>query len=747
MNRLTKWLCFVLILCLMSSLLPTALADQGAAEEADVPVAAEVIAPAKETAEQTEPAGTAAELPEPAETAAEMPEPADEVREAEAETPGQAAEEVTEAEKPAQWTVMIYLCGTDLESMNGMATTNLEMIAGTVPVDGVNVLIQTGGTKSWQAEDVIGIDIAVDRLQRWSWDENGFTLVDEQELASMAKHTTLSDFIRWSAENYPAEHYMLDLWDHGGGSVSGLIVDELHEDAMMSLEGLQRALKNGGVHFSLVMMDACLMACLETAQAVAPYADYLVASEEALPGLGSNYEEWLQCLYDEPGCGPVRLGKNVCNATQIMYAEGDDESSNKGLTFSLIDLSKTDSVADAFNDYMQEVVGLISDPAAFGDYLFAVSTTDRYMFPEMWDLYDMARRGMKGGISKETALKLENAVDDAVVYSVRQAYHPYSHGLSVYLRYSDDGRGWLNRLARCCSNPWQLAFLDAVNLNWDAPEWVCDIVGEIPQLRPELYTVDFDTETAEDQSRAILNIYSGIDSGGYIRYELQRYNEQDQCWYTLGENEDVDLIDAADEKTSFAAHFTGRWPAIEGEFLSISSKDIVGNKVLLQAPVRVFGEESKLRILAEYPEDMTFQMPDGAAQDDEAAEDTENEYAVTYELEGVWDGYDSSTGLVDRNTWSLASLVGLDFDVCRPVYSDYLDQVGDMKYSDPLVFDLNLAIEDSVLPEGQYRLRYTISDMLDRTYHSDFFYLTWDGTQAVFEDLDPVSAEEAGEAA
>lgn len=101
MNRLTKWLCFVLILCQMSSLLPTALADQGAAEEADVPVAAEVIAPAKETAEQTEPAGTAAELPEPAETAAEMPEPADEVREAEAETPGQAAEEVTEAEKPA----------------------------------------------------------------------------------------------------------------------------------------------------------------------------------------------------------------------------------------------------------------------------------------------------------------------------------------------------------------------------------------------------------------------------------------------------------------------------------------------------------------------------------------------------------------------------------------------------------------------------------------------------------------------
>ena len=47
MNRLSKWLCLVLVLCLMSGLMPMALADQGAAEEADVPVAAEVIAAEK----------------------------------------------------------------------------------------------------------------------------------------------------------------------------------------------------------------------------------------------------------------------------------------------------------------------------------------------------------------------------------------------------------------------------------------------------------------------------------------------------------------------------------------------------------------------------------------------------------------------------------------------------------------------------------------------------------------------------
>ena len=70
-----------------------------------------------------------------------------------------------------------------------------------------------------------------------------------------------------------------------------------------------------------------------------------------------------------------------------------------------------------------------------------------------------------------------------------------------------------------------------------------------------------------------------------------------------------------------------------------------------------------------------------------------------------------------------------------------------MKYSDPIPFTMDLSVEDTVLPAGQYRLRYAIKDMLDRTYYTQFFDLTWDGTQAVFEDPDPVSAEEAGEAA
>lgn len=36
----------------------------------------------------------------------------------------------------------------------------------------------------------------------------------------------------------------------------------------------------------MVGFDTCVMGCVEVAQALAPYADYLVASEDLEPGTG-----------------------------------------------------------------------------------------------------------------------------------------------------------------------------------------------------------------------------------------------------------------------------------------------------------------------------------------------------------------------------------------------------------------------------------------------------------------------------
>ena len=65
------------------------------------------------------------------------------------------------AQEPSrEWNVLIYMCGTDLESQYSAASRNLAEIATTTSNDNVNKLIETGGAKEWHSQDLLGIQVA-----------------------------------------------------------------------------------------------------------------------------------------------------------------------------------------------------------------------------------------------------------------------------------------------------------------------------------------------------------------------------------------------------------------------------------------------------------------------------------------------------------------------------------------------------------------------------------------------------------
>ena len=66
MKRISKWLCFVLILCMLGSMMPFALADGNETETSEEAAVTEEAAPAEETTEEPKQA-EAAEEPEEAE--------------------------------------------------------------------------------------------------------------------------------------------------------------------------------------------------------------------------------------------------------------------------------------------------------------------------------------------------------------------------------------------------------------------------------------------------------------------------------------------------------------------------------------------------------------------------------------------------------------------------------------------------------------------------------------------------------
>ena len=83
---------------------------------------------------------------------------------------------------------------------------------------------------------------------------------------------------------------MLLLWDHGGGSVGGVCFDEVYYNDSLDLNELGEGLSMAEEPFELIGFDACLMATLETAETASPYAKYMVASEEIVPGRGWSYD-------------------------------------------------------------------------------------------------------------------------------------------------------------------------------------------------------------------------------------------------------------------------------------------------------------------------------------------------------------------------------------------------------------------------------------------------------------------------
>lgn len=224
-------------------------------------------------------------------------------------------------------TVLIYMNGSDLESEAQEATTDLSEMVAAGRSDKVNVVVQTMGTRSWSDKYAI----ASDRTQIYTVTDDGLTLVkDDLGQLDCTADKTLSDFIKWGAINYPADRYILLLWDHGGGPVYGFGYDEWNQDvsACLSADEIQTALRNSGVYFDIIGMDCCIMSCMEVACALYDYCDYAVLSEDFESGLGWSYTNWLSMLYKNSSVDSITLGKQICDdmvsANEDSILEGDE---------------------------------------------------------------------------------------------------------------------------------------------------------------------------------------------------------------------------------------------------------------------------------------------------------------------------------------------------------------------------------------------------------------------------------------
>ena len=298
----------------------------------------------------------------------------------------------------AKWTILLYLCGADLESDNGLATSDInEILSVKNQPEDVNFVIQTGGSSRWHTST-----ISSKYNQRYHIENQKLISDDSQVYSSyksMGLTSTLQDFIEWGINKYPADNTGLILWNHGGG-MQGVCFDykTSNQDSLLTEEvvsAVSCALDKTGLSgqkLEFIGYDACLMQVQDIASKNAKYFNYMIASEESEAGEGWDYDNWVDDLYNKKATTTIL--KAVVDS--FIQDNGGTSSSNNDQTLSYLDLSYMDAYVTAWNNMSKQLAKKItsSNKTSFNNLVKSVkyyADTD-YLYYGLFDAKDFINK-------------------------------------------------------------------------------------------------------------------------------------------------------------------------------------------------------------------------------------------------------------------------------------------------------------------------------------------------------------------
>lgn len=331
-------------------------------------------------------------------------------------------------EAKKEHTIMVYMCGSDLESTAGQGSRTIaDIVATKFNAEKANVILLLGGTQHWtsgySSEELTILDMGGRRPR----------IVGSLPNASMGDPDTFLDFLNYCYENYPAGHFSLFFWNHGGGPIYGVCQDRIFSD-MLDMQEVSSALDMSPFRekgLDLIAFHACLMGSAEVAVKMAPYARYMLASQDSMFGL--KYD-WLSDMDKDPSI--LETAKRIVDASYAFNKEViDQRNENLINSMAVVDLDRISAVVDKMDGFFDDVTGDLNDTSftvmsgqrrnatAFG--LGDSGTVSNF------DLVDLGNLvSQYSAYDPEAADELMTALSEAVVYQRSQTEE--CSGLTVY---------------------------------------------------------------------------------------------------------------------------------------------------------------------------------------------------------------------------------------------------------------------------------------------------------------------------
>jgi hypothetical protein len=362
---------------------------------------------------------------------------------------------------PPKWTFMVYL-----DADNNLESAGLDDFIEMAAVGSsaaLNIVVQMDRTpasnSSYGYSSAYGNWASTRRFLIAKNSNPSATPIQDLGEQNMGDPTVLRDFVEWAITNYPAEHYALVIWNHGGGwrflmdrlaekvrasrsrggadwGVTRTVAsdetdgDELYmSEVQTALEAAKARLEgrlNTSVKLDVLGFDACLMGMVEVAYAVRNVTSYVVGSEETEPGPGWPYDTVLADVAANPSIAPKDLASTIVTRYGASYSSG--------VTQSAVDIA-------ALNGLVQRIDSFASAANAEWATLKAVrASTRQYHYDNLqttWgaDLCDFADRvysQVSSAALKNAAMDVKTAVQSFVIKEHHSSNMAGSNGVAIY---------------------------------------------------------------------------------------------------------------------------------------------------------------------------------------------------------------------------------------------------------------------------------------------------------------------------
>lgn len=619
-----------------------------------------------------------------------------------------------DAGNQGSWTIFVYMCGSDLESEDASGTDDISEMLSISLDNNVRYVIETGGADYWQ-----GYDISSDQLERYEIINGELNYIDGLTSQSMGESSTFEDFIIWGSENYSAENTGLVLWNHGSGSIEGVCSDEIYDYDSLTLSELDNALNNCSTHYEFIGFDACLMSTIETANVLAPHANYMIASEETESGYGWDYSVISEYLNEYSEANGAQLGTIICDGYyNTCVNSGEDNLA----TLSVTDLAKVDNIVKALDNTANEMSNSVNDVTMLGNISKGITKAENYGgntpsegYTNMVDLGDILINISEEIPSAKTAL---DAINDAVVYQIKGSSRQGANGLSIYYPLNVENTDELSTFADICVSNNYLSFVNKILYSSQYGD-IADYSDDYGLESYDEYDVDTDNHISpviiedpahlnEDNYYTLTIDPSTMDYVNSIQYSIYADWYDDDYMYYIGSDNNLEIDYNTGEVIDC---FDGYWPALpDGQLLLFYVIEENEDYTLFSAPITLNGEDTNLRFLYNYDKS-------------------------EYEVLGCWNGIDKETGVSSKKIIKLKA-----DDVIAPYYESYDYNTGEeyYEYGDDYTLDSKFIIEDYLLPEGDYYYSFEIIDIYGTSTYSDevAFYVNEDGEVEVYTDED-----------